>query len=163
MGGALNGSERLGPGGAAKFWACRRSCGRESPRGRCATRLHRFGGMPPVARMPRAGTNSGLQPCAGRKKASGAKLRLFPSPAEPEYSTERCSVCVCETIHGWGKVRSTLRGLSGEGVKERAVAVPRCGWAGKSGICGGRASVIRERSAAGCRCCEGDTRRRSEG
>src|SRR4029077_4592300 len=88
------------------------------------TRTIRFqdlGGTPPVARIPRWGRSSGLQPWAGRKNASGVKL----SPVSPElgrwYSTERCKVCCEETVQGCGKVTRTLRGLSDEGARLREV------------------------------------------
>src|SRR6266850_1475051 len=43
--------------------------------GRCTRNSHLSGGTPPLEKRPRGGNNSGLQPCAGKKNASGAKLK----------------------------------------------------------------------------------------
>src|SRR5690348_2590050 len=92
------------------------------------TRSHRPGGTPPVGKSPSAGRSSGLHPCAGRKKASEVKLKLFSPEEDGTISAERCSVCLAETGHALGKFRSVSRGLDGS--LSRAISAPsQSAWA----------------------------------
>src|SRR5450432_3819022 len=86
------------------------------------TKFHLSGGVPPVANMPRAGNNSGLQPCAERKNASLVKLTGLPPAAAEWYSKERWRARFSATCQGRGNDRSTLLSLSGETEKARAAA-----------------------------------------
>src|ERR1700682_1352090 len=95
---------------------CPLLCTRKLP-GTRTIRFHDFGGTPPVAKIPRAGRSSGAQPWAGRKNASGVKLRAASLETGRWYSTERRKLCREETVQGCGNVRRTLRGLSGEAAK----------------------------------------------
>src|SRR4029077_2571948 len=95
------------------FVFCPRVCTRKDS-GTRTLNSHFLGAPPPLAKSPCGGSNSGLHPCAGRKKASFVKLKPASPAAGGKYSTERCSVWRASVVHGSGKEIVALRGLSVE-------------------------------------------------
>src|SRR5258708_6333392 len=75
---------------------------------------HFFGGTPPVAKRPRAGSNSGFHPSAGRKNASPEKLKAVSPPVAGQYSTVRCKVWRADMLHAWGRGITVFRRFSVE-------------------------------------------------
>src|SRR5260370_1422384 len=85
-----------------------------NPSGTLTFISHFFGGTPPVAKRPRAGSSSGLHPSAGRKNASPEKLNAVSPSAPGKYSTERCKLCRTDLVHGCGREISVFRGFPAE-------------------------------------------------
>src|SRR5260370_36641197 len=74
-----------------------------NPSGTLTFISHFFGGTPPVAKRPRAGSNSGLHPSAGRKKASPEKLNAVSPSAPGKLTTERCKPFPAALVHCIGR------------------------------------------------------------